>query len=157
MSDSSVAATSYVPGTWSACRTSTASAWSADQLLQAKGKRSISVVIPAHNEAATTGATAPESHDVNDAAHSAARHNAPRQTRRHPVVGRNICGYALGNAPDRPDCRRPLPGPGHLLDRQGKHARPDCILGALVVPIPLALTLLGLVIVITARRSSPAA
>lgn len=45
-----------------------------------------------------------------------------------------VSGHALGNAPDRPGCRRPFPGAGHILDRSGKRARPDSLLGALVVP-----------------------
>jgi len=40
---------------WSTCRTSSAQDWPADRLLQAKGRATVSVVIPARDEEATVG------------------------------------------------------------------------------------------------------
>jgi glucosyl-3-phosphoglycerate synthase len=43
---------------WSTCRTSSAQDWPPEQLLQAKGHATVSVIIPARNEEATVGAIA---------------------------------------------------------------------------------------------------
>jgi len=50
------AAVSPVVDTWTKCRTSSAQDWHTERLMEAKGENRVSVVLPAYNEEATTGA-----------------------------------------------------------------------------------------------------
>jgi glucosyl-3-phosphoglycerate synthase len=52
----SSATASLIAEAWSTYRTSTADTWSVERLLRNKGDRTVSVVIPAHNEESTVGA-----------------------------------------------------------------------------------------------------
>src|SRR6185437_6250766 len=67
------------------------------------------------------------------------RHHIPRRIRDH---NHNSAPATYAGAPVSPAPARSLPKctaailPGHILDRPGEHARPDSLLGALVVPHP---------------------